>query len=318
MSFADKIRAAITRRLETADDRALKEEQWEADMRADGWTKVPDQAEKYVGETAWAEEHGLTVEEARSHIEDELADVENPEAAFERWMEAAEAGDHSDDNAELQADIREAIEEGLLVGRSATKITQDVMAEVRFHRSRQVEDDAEVTTAGTVMTAEEVAEDMRRRIASAEGEAEAVRQFEEQDARRREVVMRYFDNREAELAAEAEAAQERAIDQGEAAVEEVLDAEDRDVSNPRNALDQDEADLTREYVEAHGYDEETAKALAAIERSEAEAVDLDAIREADRQEVERQAPKARRRPSVDTGSDDYYYGSNTPGHGFAF
>ena len=42
MNIFDRIREAIDRRLETDDDRALKDEQWEADMRADGWTKVPD------------------------------------------------------------------------------------------------------------------------------------------------------------------------------------------------------------------------------------------------------------------------------------
>jgi hypothetical protein len=43
MKITDRIRDAIGRRLETDDDRALKDEQWEAGMWADGWTKVPDQ-----------------------------------------------------------------------------------------------------------------------------------------------------------------------------------------------------------------------------------------------------------------------------------
>jgi hypothetical protein len=62
MSFADKIRAAITRRLETDDDRALKDEQWEADMRADGWTKVADQGEQWRNEAEALGDEAYAVE----------------------------------------------------------------------------------------------------------------------------------------------------------------------------------------------------------------------------------------------------------------
>lgn len=404
------------------DETELAEDPRQAELAslADlGVTEIPSY-EQYVNERAYAEAAGITVEEYRAAVDDELAEVENPEAAFERAMDeyAAQAdrermqADHwaRDDEARRQdvedaqvdanrdyaevevervsAQLERAVEYGYDLD-AKWSAAEELTAKVA--RLRQAEDaydahhslGAEETDAEIAARREEVQADIeayQARVIPEYGVAyEDLDQYqladyhEAQDAERERVVdvdaahaealvwdagrdvdaleeqlrympwpsadkaalradlaaarARYDELVDEDATARAEAAQERAIEDGERAVEEVQVAEALDPTNPSNALthsdhiyadpavraairaeiartavdlDQEEANLAREYVDVHGHTPESAKANAAIERAEAEAVDLEEL-EAESREAAALEDQARHERELDLG-----------------